>query len=223
MFNCLSSAIWKWIHLLHAFENNKWSPRRVRNESSHPFPPSHCGSRKSPSLFRHPRFVCMLSVLYPRHRRQWFLYLKQNIASNAKNRSSACSHRTPNPKEVRKRRRSFSIYHSNERHRHYWILFSADNNEKMLNMFFNRAAGQKNFLMIVPSKLDRFIYILEKLRCSELSPITYYRYFFELLEILNESKNTTANNEKKINSDLLIVSHEQNARNAVIAMVFGHG
>ena len=80
------------------------------------------------------------------------------------------------------------IYHSNERHRHYWILFSADNNEKMLDMFFNRAAGQKNFLMIVPSKLDRFIYILEKLRCSELPQITYYRYFFELLEILNESK-----------------------------------
>ena len=73
----------------------------------------------------------------------------------------------------------------------------------MLDMFFNRAAGQKNFLMIVPSKLDRFIYILEKLRCSELSPITYYRYFFELLEILNESKNTTANSEKQLNSDLL--------------------
>lgn len=96
------------------------------------------------------------------------------------------------------------IYHSNERHRHYWVLFSADNNEKILDIFFNRAAGQKNFLIIVPSKLDRFIYILEKLRCSELAHVNYYRYFFELLEILNESKNTTANNGKKLNSELLL-------------------
>lgn len=96
------------------------------------------------------------------------------------------------------------IYHSNERHRHYWVLFSADNNEKILDMFFNRAAGQKNFLMIVPSKLDRFIYILEKLRCGELALVNYYRYFFELLEILNDSKSIDANNGKKLNSDLLL-------------------
>lgn len=96
------------------------------------------------------------------------------------------------------------IYRSNERHRHYRILFSSDNNEKILDVFFNREAGQKNFLMIAPSKLDRFIYILEKLRCSELTIVSYYKYFFEFLEILDESKNTIVNNEIKLNSNLLL-------------------
>ena len=69
------------------------------------------------------------------------------------------------------------IYHSNERHRHYWVLFSLDNNEKILDIFINRATGQKNFLMIAPSKLDRFVFILEKLRCGKLTAVNYYRYF----------------------------------------------
>ena len=69
------------------------------------------------------------------------------------------------------------IYHSNERHRHYWVLFSADNNEKILDIFFNRATGQKNPLMIAPSKLDRFIYT-RKIKMRRINGCKLLQIFF---------------------------------------------
>ena len=48
------------------------------------------------------------------------------------------------------------------------------------------------------------LYILEKLRCGELTAVNYYRFFFELLEILNESKKPTISSEIKLNSNLLL-------------------
>lgn len=94
------------------------------------------------------------------------------------------------------------IYYSNERHRHYWILFSADNNEKILDIFFNRKSGEKNLLMIAPSKIDRLIYILEKFNQGGLTPVNNYRYFFEFLEILNTATKPSKNSDKAIDSDL---------------------
>lgn len=37
------------------------------------------------------------------------------------------------------------IYHSNERHRHYLVLFSADNNEKILDIFLTERQVKRIF------------------------------------------------------------------------------
>lgn len=94
------------------------------------------------------------------------------------------------------------IYHSDKRHRHYWILFSSENNEQWLKLFFDRPLGENNLLRIVPSKLNRLVAILEKLRTGENSETARYRYFFELLDILNNGADTVKNAEENSDSDL---------------------
>ena len=40
------------------------------------------------------------------------------------------------------------IYHSKTKHRHFWILFSGENNEKLLELFFGRRKGIGNLLTL---------------------------------------------------------------------------
>ena len=62
------------------------------------------------------------------------------------------------------------IYHSNARHRHYWILFSADGNKEFFELFFRRAVGEQNLLVTPPEEMERLLSILERLMEDTLSP-----------------------------------------------------
>lgn len=95
------------------------------------------------------------------------------------------------------------IYHSNAIHKHYWILFSAEGNESLLELFFHRKSGEQNLLIVPPQELDRLISILEQLMREELSPAEKYFYFFSLLDLLNHSKVNNKKDTRRLSPDLV--------------------
>lgn len=77
------------------------------------------------------------------------------------------------------------IYRSNALHRHYWVLFSSDHNEKFLDIFFTRPAGEGNLIVLSPEDTDRLAALFDSLLYEELSPAKRYIAFFGVMGILN--------------------------------------
>ena len=78
------------------------------------------------------------------------------------------------------------IYHSDKRHRHYWILFSSENNEKWLKLFFDRPHGENNLLRIVPSKLNRLGLAMELLKNgSSVTDACFNSGFFDCSKFIS--------------------------------------
>lgn len=78
------------------------------------------------------------------------------------------------------------VYHSNERHRHFWILFSSHGNEDLLDIFFDRKTGEKNLIMLPQDKTEEIIALCHKMTDkSESKQKGYYR-FFKLLDLLGK-------------------------------------
>ena len=77
------------------------------------------------------------------------------------------------------------IYHSDAVHRHYWVLFSSEHNEKFLDIFFDRAAGEGNLIVLTPENTDRLAALFDTLLYDDLSPSERYIAFFEVMGILN--------------------------------------
>lgn len=77
------------------------------------------------------------------------------------------------------------IYRSNSLHRHYWVLFSSEHNEKFLDIFFDRAAGEGNLIVLSPENTDRLAALFDSLLYEELSSSERYIAFFEVMGILN--------------------------------------
>ncbi len=80
------------------------------------------------------------------------------------------------------------IYHDNETHEHYWILFSSNGNEDLLPMFFQREIGTNN-LYILPEPLHtQFIGLCETLCREQETPLNRYLTFFRILELLLQAE-----------------------------------
>ena len=77
------------------------------------------------------------------------------------------------------------IYHSDAVHRHYWVLFSSEHNEKFLDIFFARPAGEGNLIVLSPEDTDRLAALFDSLLYDELSPSERYIAFFGIMGILN--------------------------------------
>lgn len=56
------------------------------------------------------------------------------------------------------------IYHSPARHEHYWITFSAGENDSYLQMFFGREKGHDNLIRLEPSQLEALLLVLQELQ-----------------------------------------------------------
>lgn len=83
------------------------------------------------------------------------------------------------------------IYHSNERHRHFWILFSAAGNERLFDIFFKRSPGKSNMLLLSAEEKEELQELCFKLNssCSELKK---YSLFFRIMDILSSSDRLAA-------------------------------
>lgn len=79
------------------------------------------------------------------------------------------------------------IYHSNELHKHYWILFSSEGNEHLLRLFFNRDTGNKNLIQLNGEELEKFIALLESM-LSDKNEIDNRINFLSAIKILQNSK-----------------------------------
>lgn len=80
------------------------------------------------------------------------------------------------------------IYHSDEIHKHFWILFSSGGNERILGKFFNRSLGDKNLLTLSAEKHKELFDACFRLCDNNLSDSEKYYLFFKLMNLLDNAK-----------------------------------
>ncbi|MBQ4258883.1 MAG: helix-turn-helix transcriptional regulator [Lachnospiraceae bacterium] len=91
------------------------------------------------------------------------------------------------------------IYKSNAYHKHYWITFSARDNQNLLNMFFARDKGQDNLIQLGEEQLQKLCMIFEQLLDDATGPIRRRIYFLQIFEILSMATlNISQNNAHEI-------------------------
>lgn len=94
------------------------------------------------------------------------------------------------------------IYNSNALHKHFWILFKSDSNEKLLDIFFKRKTGVNNLLSLDNDKKSELIAHCEKMLTDNLSEAEKYLNFFKLLSFL-ENATELFDTEKAYHKDTL--------------------
>lgn len=94
------------------------------------------------------------------------------------------------------------IYNSNTLHKHFWILLKADNNEELLNVFFNRKIGTNNLLSLEDSKKSELIEHCNKMLDSDKSSTEKYLDFFKFLSFIEDAKELY-DTEKNYHKDTL--------------------
>lgn len=83
------------------------------------------------------------------------------------------------------------IYHSNKLHRHYWILFSVNGNERLFDAFFNRPLGKGNLLTLSPEKKAELFSVCNKIKSCD-NECERYCLFFTLINLINNSNSLNA-------------------------------
>ncbi len=96
-----------------------------------------------------------------------------------------------------------SVYHSNKKHKYFWILFSSTGNEELLDIFFKRKLGKANRLTPPLDKLDELISVCHELTKEENDPLTKYGNFFRLMLLL-KSCSVGESTGKKFSSDITL-------------------
>ncbi len=77
------------------------------------------------------------------------------------------------------------IYNSEILHEHYWILFSAEGNEKLLDIFFKRPQGYDNLLVLSIEAKERLLQLCSFLLYSKQSDLKKQIDFWNIIDILN--------------------------------------
>ncbi len=77
------------------------------------------------------------------------------------------------------------VYHSNALHKNFWILFSVDQPETILDRFYNRALGENNMLMLSGRNLKKLTDLCHSLVDEQTTDAESYYRFFSLLHLLN--------------------------------------
>ncbi len=80
------------------------------------------------------------------------------------------------------------IYHSRTKHRHFWILFSPERNEKLLSLFFGRCTGSDNLFELGEEQTRELIALCHKMCAPTHDEIEKYFYFFKLLLLLESPR-----------------------------------
>ncbi len=79
------------------------------------------------------------------------------------------------------------IYHSDEPHKHFWILFKPNGNERLFERFFKRSLGERNLLILSPEKQKELFDLCFRMSSENLSELERYYLFFRLIYILDEA------------------------------------
>ena len=85
------------------------------------------------------------------------------------------------------------IYHSDELHRHFWILFSTPSDSdavrlSMFKKFFDRPTGQNNLLFLEPASEEELISLCHDLSSGELDGERKFSVFFRIIELIGTAK-----------------------------------
>lgn len=84
------------------------------------------------------------------------------------------------------------IYHSNDLHKFFHILFSSGQNEKLFDRFYNRDIGKNNLLILSPENKDEVISLCHKIIDAPGSDAENYFHFFKLIHLLNGAETVDA-------------------------------
>jgi len=76
------------------------------------------------------------------------------------------------------------IYHSDKPHEHFWITFSAQEDEEFLQLFFRREKGKNNLIVLDESQLRELCAVLNALLSNEADPLLRRIYFLQTMHIL---------------------------------------
>lgn len=107
-------------------------------------------------------------------------------------------------------------YHTSKDHDHFWILFSSDGNEELLDMFFDRALGEGNHLSLPPEEIDDFIEHCHKMTKPSNSEREKYYNFFKLIDFLANAKiNTIKKNEEARDVNLALKYIKKNLSKSI--------
>ncbi len=89
------------------------------------------------------------------------------------------------------------IYHSNEQHKHFWITFSAKE-EDILKIFFSREKGKNNLIILDEEQLKECCLVLNDLLKTGTDSLSRRIGFLQLLRILRsgEGENSIGDIEK---------------------------
>lgn len=80
------------------------------------------------------------------------------------------------------------IYHTKTKHRHFWILFSGESNQHLLEMFFGRRKGSGNLLALDTEAMQEMVSLCFALCDSSHSKIEKYFFFFQMLRLLERAE-----------------------------------
>lgn len=79
------------------------------------------------------------------------------------------------------------VYRSNALHKHFWILFSCEGNEALLDLFFRRPAGEQNRITLPPAAAAELLEVCRALLKDGAS----YPLFFRMLRLLQSGAAST--------------------------------
>jgi len=80
------------------------------------------------------------------------------------------------------------ICRTDEKHGHFWITFSAEENAEFLKMFFGREKGRDNLIILSEEQLQECCDLLEEMLKNETDHLTCRINFLQLLRILSNGK-----------------------------------
>ena len=79
------------------------------------------------------------------------------------------------------------IYHSNDIHKHFWILFSCAGNKELFGTFFNRNVGENNIISLSESKKEKLIKLCYDLLEAK-NELKDYLNFLSIIDLISENK-----------------------------------
>lgn len=80
------------------------------------------------------------------------------------------------------------IYRSDARHKHFWITFSAEENEDLFKLFFGREKGKNNLIILDEEQLKECCFVLNDLLKNETDLLSRRIGFLQLMRILRNGK-----------------------------------
>ncbi len=83
------------------------------------------------------------------------------------------------------------LYHSNDRHDHFWIIFSADEKQEFLEMFFDREKGKNNLILLDEEQLNEACRLMTLLTDDKADSLSRRILFLQLMQVLRQSRTGT--------------------------------
>ena len=77
------------------------------------------------------------------------------------------------------------IYHGDALHRHFWILFSVEGNEALLDRFFRREVGEGNLLLLSIEAQKELVALCQEMIHREGSSAQQLYWFLRLIRLLD--------------------------------------